>query len=229
MPHDSSTPERISGLVERVTFYSEESGFTVLRVKIRDRRDLVTVVGTLVDATAGEWLGASGHWVVDLRHGPQFKAKVLRTTHPKTVEGIEKYLGSGSIKGIGPHFASRLVAAFGVDVFDVIEKEADRLLEVKGIGPIRQEKITAAWEEQKAVREIMVFLHSQGVGTSRAFRIYKAYGEEAIEKVRGNPYRLAKDIWGIGFKTADQIARNLGIAKESDIRARAGVQFVLQR
>lgn len=228
MPHDSSTPERISGLVERVTFYSEESGFTVLRVKIRDRRDLVTVVGTLVDATAGEWLEASGHWVVDLRHGPQFKAKVLRTTHPKTVEGIEKYLGSGSIKGIGPHFASRLVAAFGVDVFDVIEKEADRLLEVKGIGPIRQEKITAAWEEQKAVREIMVFLHSQGVGTSRAFRIYKAYGQEAIEKVRGNPYRLAKDIWGIGFKTADQIARNLGIAKESDIRARAGVQFVLQ-
>ena len=229
MPYDFSSAERISGLVERVTFHSEESGFAVLRVKIQARRALVTVVGTLVDATAGEWLEASGHWVVDPQHGPQFKAESLRTTHPKTVEGIEKYLGSGSIKGIGPHFASRLVGAFGVDVFDVIEKEPDRLLEVKGIGPIRQEKITAAWEEQKAVREIMVFLHSQGVGTSRAFRIYKTYGEEAIEKVRENPYRLAQDIWGIGFKTADQVAKNLGIAKDSDIRARAGVQYVLQR
>ena len=228
MPHGSSTAERLSGLIERVTFHSEESGFAVLRVKIRGQRDLVIVVGTLVDATAGEWLEASGLWVVDPQHGPQFKTESLRTTHPKTVEGIEKYLGSGTIKGIGPHFASRLVAAFGVDVFDVIEKEPDRLLEVKGIGPIRHEKITAAWEEQKAVREIMVFLHSQGVGTSRAFRIYKTYGEEAIEKVRENPYRLAQDIWGIGFKTADQVAENLGIAKDSDIRARAGVQYVLQ-
>ncbi len=188
----------------------------------------MTVVGTLSSVTAGEWIDAKGRWVIDSKHGQQFKAEILRTTHPSTKEGIEKYLGSGLIKGIGPQFASRLVKAFGAEVFDTIEKQPENLLEVEGIGKIRQERITAAWEEQKAVREIMVFLHSHGVGTSRAFRIYKTYGDEAIIKVQENPYRLAHDIWGIGFKTADQIAESLGIGRQSDIRARAGVEYVLQ-
>jgi exodeoxyribonuclease V alpha subunit len=150
-------------------------------------------------------------------------------TQPNTIEGIEKYLGSGLIKGIGPQFAQRLVSTFGLKVFDIIEKTPNRLLEVEGIGPIRHKRITQAWEEQKSVREIMVFLHSHGVGTSRAFRIYKTYGDEALEKVRENPYWLARDIWGIGFKTADDIAERLGVEKDSEIRARAGVAYVLQQ
>lgn len=161
-------------------------------------------------------------------YGQQFKAEVLRTTAPATKEGIEKYLASGLIKGIGPAFAQRLVKHFGADVLDIIETDSKRLFEVDGIGPIRHTKITTAWEEQKVVREIMVFLHSHGVSTSRAFRIYKTYGAEAIEKVSEDPYRLACDIRGIGFKTADKIAESLGIDRQSELRARAGIEHVLQ-
>lgn len=200
----------------------------MLRVKVRGHRDLVTVVASIPNVNAGEWMDARGCWVIDSRHGRQFKAEVLRTSHPGTAEGIQKYLGSGLIKGIGPHFALRMVKDFGTEVFNIIEKQPERLLEVKGIGKVRREKITTAWEEQKAVREIMVFLHSHGVGTSRAFRIYKTYGNQAIEKVQENPYCLARDIWGIGFKTADQVASSLGIEPHSDIRARAGIEYVLQ-
>ncbi len=220
--------EQLSGLIERVTFHSEESGFCVLRVKVRGHRDQVTVVGTLPQVRAGEWVEAEGQWTVSRDHGQQFKAELLRTTAPATKEGIEKYLASGLIKGIGPAFAGRLVKHFGAEVLETIESKPDRLLEVDGIGPIRHSKITAAWAEQKAVREIMIFLHSHGVSTSRAFRIYKTYGAEAIEKVSEDPYRLARDIRGIGFKSADKIAESLGIDRQSELRARAGLEHVLQ-
>ncbi len=221
--------ERVGGLIERVTFHSEDSGFCVLKVKVRGERELVTVVGTLPRVTAGEWIEARGSWVIDSKFGRQLKAKFLNTTRPDTPDGMERYLASGLVKGIGPKFAERMVQAFGVEVFDVIEREPHRLTEVPGIGKKRYERIVKAWHEQKVVREIMVFLYEQGVGTSRAFRIYKVYGDEAIEKVRKDPYRLVRDIWGIGFKTADQIAEKLGIARDSELRARAGVEYTLQK
>jgi exodeoxyribonuclease V alpha subunit len=227
-PGQGAPCERLAGSVERVTFHSGESGFCVLRVKVRGQRDLVTVVGSAASVTAGEYLECEGTWVNDRRHGLQFKASSLRIIPPSTLDGIEKYLGSGMVKGIGPHFARKLVGAFGERVFDVIEDSPDRLLELEGIGPKRKERVTRAWAEQKVVREIMVFLQSHGVGTARAVRIYKTYGEEAVEKVRENPYRLALDIHGIGFKTADAIAQRLGIPHDSLIRARAGVRHVLQ-
>ncbi|MCU0835040.1 MAG: ATP-dependent RecD-like DNA helicase [Chromatiaceae bacterium] len=220
--------EPLGGAVERVTFHSEESGFCVLRVRVRGQRELVTVVGTAASVTPGEYIQCEGRWVNDRQHGLQFQAQALRVIPPSTREGIEKYLGSGMVKGIGPHFAKKLVGAFGERVFDVIEDNPDRLLELPGIGPKRKERVTRAWAEQKVIREIMVFLQSQGVGTARAVRIFKTYGEAAIERVRENPYRLALDIHGIGFKTADAIAAKLGIPPDSLIRAQAGVRHVLQ-
>ena len=218
-PGRSEPLERLNGLIERVTFHSEESGFGVLRVKVRGHRDLVTVIGTAPEIKAGEWMEAEGQWVIDKEHGQQFKAIQLRTTPPTTAEGMQKYLASGLIKGIGPALAGRLVTAFGMQIFEVIEKNPERLHEVSGIGKGRQGRIVSGWNDQKLVREIMVFLHSHGVSTSRAFRIYKTYGAEAIEKVREDPYRL---------KTADQIAEKLGIGKQSDLRARAGIEYTLQ-
>ncbi len=225
-PHGAM--EQLSGLIERVTFHSDESGFCVLRVKAKGHRDQQTVVGTLPQVRAGEWFEAEGKWMVDRTHGQQFKAEILRTTAPTTADGIERYLASGLIKGIGPAFAERLVNRFGTRVLDVIENTPKRLFEVKGIGEARHSTIVAAWAEQKIVREIMVFLHSHGVSTSRAFRIYKTYGIDAIEKVCEDPYRLARDIHGIGFKTADKIAGSLGIDKQSLLRAQAGIEYVLQ-
>ncbi len=220
--------ERLAGAVERVTFHSEESGFCVLRVKVRGTRDLVTVVGTTATVTPGEYVESEGWWINDRTHGLQFKTKRLRVVPPSTLEGIEKYLGSGMVKGIGPHFAKKLVMAFGEQVFRVIEQEPDRLTKLEGIGPKRKERVTRAWAEQKVIREIMIFLQSHGVGTARAVRIYKTYGEDAIARVRDNPYRLALDIQGIGFKTADAIAQRLGIPLDSLMRAQAGVRHVLQ-
>ncbi len=218
----------LSGAIERVTFHSEESGFCVLRVKVRGETDLVTVVGSAPSVSPGEYVEARGHWVNDRNHGLQFKADRLTIIPPSTLEGIEKYLGSGMVKGIGPHFAKKLVRAFGERVFDVIEQTPERLEELEGIGPKRRRRVTEAWAEQKVIREIMVFLQSHGVGTSRAVRIYKTYGDEAIARVSENPYRLALEIWGIGFKTADTIAMKLGISPRSLIRARAGVRHTLQ-
>ncbi len=225
---DPGAADRLSGLVERVTFHSGETGFCVLKVKVRGFRDLCAVVGTVPSVSAGEWLAAEGRWVVDSKHGRQFKADTLRVTRPDTEEGIRRYLASGLIKGIGPEFATRLVERFGERVFDVIEKEPARLIEVEGIGAGRRKIITEAFKTQKVVREIMVFLHGHGVSSSRAFRIFKTYGEEAIDKVQADPYRLVRDIRGIGFKIADQIAMRLGIDSHSDLRARAGVEYVLQ-
>lgn len=218
----------ISGSVERVTFHSEATGFCVLRTKVKGQRDLVTITGSAASITAGEFVEASGVWVNDKKHGLQFKSKSLKVVPPTTLEGIEKYLGSGMVKGIGPHFAKKLVAAFGEAVFDVIETEPERLLTLAGIGEKRKNRVLASWAEQKSIRSIMVFLQSHGVGTARSVRIYKTYGDEAIETIQGNPYRLALDIRGIGFKTADALAQKLGIAQDSILRAEAGVRHVLQ-
>ena len=219
--------EILAGLVERVTFHNAESGFCVLRVKARGHRDLVTVVGHSATISAGEWATASGEWINDRTHGQQFKAGFLRTSAPTSVEGIEKYLGSGMIRGIGPVYARKMVRAFGEKVFDIIEAEPDRLRDVTGIGPMRAKRITDAWAEQKVVREIMVFLHSNGVGTARAVRIYRTYGSDAVQVMTENPYRLARDIRGIGFKTADAIAMRLGIDRGAMIRVRAGISYAL--
>jgi exodeoxyribonuclease V alpha subunit len=228
-PHNADNPLiNIQGSIERVTFHSESSGFCVLRIKVKSYRELITVIGSAASVTAGEYVECLGFWTNDRQHGQQFKATVLKIVAPTTLDGIEKYLGSGMVKGIGPHFAKKLVKAFGELVFDVIEQSPERLLELPGIGKKRQQRVTNAWSEQKIIREIMVFLQSHGVGTSRSVRIYKTYGEEAINKVRENPYRLALDIHGIGFKTADTLAQKLGIAPDSLIRAQAGVRHVLQ-
>jgi exodeoxyribonuclease V alpha subunit len=169
----------------------------------------------------------TGEWFNDRTHGQQFKARFLRTSAPTSSEGIEKYLSSGMIRGIGPVYARKLVRAFAEKVFDVIEAEPDRLREVDGIGPVRAQRIVAAWAEQKVVREIMVFLHSHGVGTARAVRIFKTYGADAVQVMSENPYRLARDIRGIGFKTADAIAMKLGIEKTAMVRIRAGISHAL--
>ena len=224
---ETSTQEVLAGLVERVTYHNAENGFCVLRAKARGHRDMVTVVGHAAAIAAGEWITASGEWVNDRTHGQQFKARFLRTSPPNSADGIEKYLASGMIRGVGPVYAKKLVSAFGNKVFDIIEASPHRLREVEGIGPVRAASILAAWAEQKAVREIMVFLHSHGVGTARAVRIFRTYGADAVRVMTENPYRLARDIRGIGFKTADAIAMKLGIAKTAMVRVRAGISYAL--
>ena len=181
------TQEVLAGLVERVTYHNAENGFCVLRAKARGHRDMVTVVGHAATISAGEWITATGEWTNDRTHGQQFKARFLRTSAPTSADGIEKYLSSGMIRGVGPVYAKKLVRAFGEKVFDVIEAAPDRLREVDGIGRVRAASILAAWAEQKAVREIMVFLHSHGVGTARAVRIFRTYGSDAIQVMTENP------------------------------------------
>ncbi len=223
---DTST-EEIAGLVERVTFFNEESGFAVLRVKVRGHRDQVTVLGSVPSISAGEWLTGKGWWVRDKEHGLQFKAQVLKTTPPTTNEGVERYLGGGFVKGVGPVLAKKLVAHFGAGVLKIIGDNPADLESVDGIGPKRRERIANAWQEGMRIREIMLFLHSHGVSTGRAVRIFKTYGNLAIQTVQENPYTLAKEIHGIGFATADQIAQSVGIPKDSQNRARAGLDHVL--
>ena len=224
---DATATEVLAGLVERVTFHNPENGFCVLRVKARGQRDLITVIGHAAMIAAGEFVQASGSWVNDHTHGRQFRAAFLKASPPTTLEGIERYLGSGLIRGIGPVYAKRLVRAFGDGVFDLIEQQPERLRDVTGIGARRAAQIISGWAEQKVVREIMLFLHAHGVGTARAVRIYKTYGNDAVQVMSENPYRLARDIRGIGFRTADQIAARLGIEKTALIRLRAGVSHAL--
>jgi exodeoxyribonuclease V alpha subunit len=176
----TTLPESLSGLIERVAFSNEDTGFSVLKVKAKGHRDLVTVVGFLPSVSAGEWLTAQGRWVQDREFGLQFRAEMLASTAPTTKEGIEKYLGSGMVKGIGPVYAKKLVDKFGEGVFDIIEKASARLEDVDGIGPKRRKRIKEAWDEQKVISDIMLFLHSNGVSTSRAVRIFKTYGQEVI-------------------------------------------------
>lgn len=219
--------EELTGSIERVTFHNPENGFCVLRVKARGYRDLVTAVGHSAQISPGEWITASGEWINDRNHGLQFRARFFRTTSPASLHGMEKYLGSGMITGIGPVYAGRLVRHFAEKVFDVIEASPEKLREVEGIGPKRAARITDAWSEQKVIREIMVFLHQHGVGTTRAVRIFKTYGAAAVQIVSEDQYRLAREIRGIGFRTADHIAARLGIARTAMIRIRAGISFAL--
>ncbi len=220
--------ESLSGSVERVTFFNEENGFAILRVKVKGRFEAVTCLCSLPSVHAGEWVEAEGAWVRDPNHGLQFKAASAKASAPTTEEGIERYLGSGLIKGVREGFAKKLVAKFGVKIFDVIENESARLEEIPGVGLERRKAIKNAWAEQRHVREIMLFLYAHGAGTARAQRIFKTYGEKSIEVVRDDPYQLARDIHGIGFRTADEIAGSLGIAPDSTKRALAGLRHVLQ-
>lgn len=228
-PPETQEREILAGLVERVTFHNPENGFCVLRVKARGHRELVTVVGHAATISPGEWISASGQWHNDRTHGLQFRAQFLRASAPTTAEGIEKYLGSGMIRGIGPVTGKRLVRHFGSEVFDIIEANPERLREVEGIGPVRAARIAVGWADQKVIREIMVFLHQHGVGTARAVRIFRTYGLDAVQVMSENPYRLARDIRGIGFRTADVIAEKLGIEKTAMIRVRAGISFALSQ
>ncbi len=221
--------EELTGQVDRVTYTNQENGFSVLRLRVAGRRDPVTVVGTFVSVNPGESLRLEGRWGHHPRHGEQFQVERYETLTPATADGIEKYLGSGLIKGIGPVTARRIVARFGEHTLDVIDADIERLLEVEGIGPYRIERIRKAWEDQKEIRQVMVFLRSHGVSAAFATRIFKTYGRDSLDVVRQNPYRLAMDIAGIGFVTADKIARALGFETDSPVRAEAGILYLLFR
>jgi exodeoxyribonuclease V alpha subunit len=218
----------LQGTVERITYVNEETQYVVARLDVPGRRDLATIVGSLPSLTPGETLRLHGTWTHHKKYGDQFLVERYETVSPATLAGIQRYLGSGLIKGIGPIFAKRLVDAFGLDTLRVIEEESERLRTVEGIGPLRLRRITDTWAEQKEIREVMLFLQGHGVSSAYAVKIFKAYGQAAIATVRANPYRLARDIHGIGFKTADRIARNLGVPKDSPLRAQAGIIHVLQ-
>ncbi|MFD9407860.1 ATP-dependent RecD-like DNA helicase [Streptomyces sp. NPDC059989] len=220
----------VEGVLERITYANEDSGYTVARVDTgRGGGDLLTVVGALLGAQPGESLRMEGRWGSHPQYGRQFTVENYRTVLPATIQGIRRYLGSGLIKGIGPKIADRIVEHFGTDTLDVIEEQPKRLIEVPGLGPKRTKLIGAAWEEQKAIKEVMVFLQGVGVSTSIAVRIYKKYGDASISVVKNQPYRLAADVWGIGFLTADRIAQAVGIPHDSPERVKAGLQYALSQ
>jgi exodeoxyribonuclease V alpha subunit len=221
--------EHIQGIVERVTFHSEESGYTVARLKVPFSHDLITIVGNFPDIHAGQTLRLGGYYREHPRYGQQFQVVWAQETKPATLTGLEKYLGSGLIKGIGPVTARRIVKHFGLETLEVIEHSCSRLSEVPGIGERRVGMIARAWETQKAIKEVMLFLRDHDVSTTYAVKIYKQYGDQAIGVVSQNPYQLATDIYGIGFITADTIARKLGIAPDSEFRYRAGLLYVLSQ
>lgn len=218
---------KIRCVVERITYQNPENGYSVLKCAVKNYNELVTVVGNLLDATVGSVLLIDGNWKVDAKYGRQFLAERWEETMPATVFGIEKYLGSGLIKGVGPKFAKRIVQQFGTDTLEIIETDVQRLLEVPGIGKKKVDKIAESWEHQKEIKNVMLFLQDHGVSTAFAAKIYRQYGNESIPKVKENPFRLADDIWGIGFKTADSIATKLGIGKEAFIRLRSGIMYTL--
>lgn len=224
----SEKADKLTGVVERITFHNMDTGYVVLRVSVRGKHEPVCVVGLISTVVAGEYIEAVGQWVNDRQHGLQFKASELKTTPPHTLEGMIKYLGSGLIKGIGPKYAKRIVEVFGERTLEIIDQSPTSLSEVRGIGPQRLEKIRRSWQEQRGVRDVMVFLQSYGIGTARAVRIYKTYGDQSIELIKSNPYRLTQDIWGIGFKIADDLAKRLGLPEDSPLRARAAIRYVLQ-
>ena len=214
-------------VVERITYQNPENGYSVLKVKVKGYNDLVTLVGNLLEVPVGSVLLCRGEWKVDKRYGSQFVAATWEETMPATVYGIEKYLGSGLVKGIGPRFARAIVQRFGTETIDIIETEIERLYEVPNIGRKRVAKIRESWEKQKDIKNVMLFLQGSGVSTAYAAKIYREYGKESIDKVRENPYRLADDIWGIGFKTADGIAAKMGYEKEDPRRCRSGILYTL--
>ena len=214
-------------VVERITYQNPENGYSVLKVRVKGYDDLVAVVGNLLDANVGSVLSVEGDWKVDSRYGRQFAAQKWEETLPATVYGMEKYLGSGLIKGVGPKFAKLIVQKYGTDTFEVIEENVQALKEIPGIGPRRVRMIAESWARQKEVKNVMVFLQEHGVSTAFAARIYGQYGNESIARMRENPFQLADDIWGIGFRTADCIGEKLGFGKESYVRLRSGVMYTL--
>lgn len=218
---------RIRCVVERITYQNPDNGYSVLKVRVKGYNDLVPLVGNLIDVNVGSVLLVEGKWKVDRKFGSEFIAEKWEETMPATVYGIEKYLGSGLIKGVGPKFAQRIVAMFGVDTIAVIEDSPERLIEVPGIGRKRVNMIRDSWEKQKEIKNIMLFLQNHDVSTSFAAKIYKVYGNDSIDVMKENPYRLADDIWGIGFKTADSIASKLGFGKDDYVRCRSGLMYTL--
>lgn len=221
-------PEQLVGLIERVTYHNPENGFAVLKVLVKGHREPITVVGSATSVNAGEHLTATGAWVVDRQHGQQFKADDLRTSPPTSAAGIERYLGSGAIRSVGPRLAAKIVALYRERTLKVLDETPDFLLHIRGIGPKRLKRIRTSWDEQREVRKIMLFLSQYGISSRRALRIYRTYGHEAIDTIRANPYQLADDIRGIGFKTADELAARLGIDRCSPHRARAATAYALQ-
>ncbi|MEU8267520.1 helix-hairpin-helix domain-containing protein, partial [Sphaerisporangium sp. NPDC049002] len=220
----------LSAVLERITYANEETGYTIARVAVeRGGADLVTAVGPLLGAQVGESLRLTGRWGSHPKYGRQFEVWSYTTVLPATVQGIQRYLGSGLVKGIGPKMAERIVDHFGVSTLEVIETAPERLVEVPGLGPKRTKMIAAAWEEQKIIKEVMIFLQGVGVSTSIAVRIFKQYGDASITVVRNEPYRLADDVWGIGFKTADTIAQAVGIPHDSPERVKAGLRYTLSQ
>ena len=219
----------LQGQIERITYTNEENGYTIAKVKVYGRRDLVTVVGNFMAPMPGEILKMQGEWANHPKFGEQFKVAHYKSMTPASVAGIEKYLGSGLIKGIGPVMAKRIVKKFEKETLDIIEQEVEKLTEVDGIGRKRIEMIKKAWADQKEIRQVMIFLQSHGVSSAYATKIFKTYGNDSIEVVQENPYRLATDIFGIGFLTADRIAEKLGFAKDSELRAEAGILYVLHQ
>ena len=219
--------QKIRCVVERITYQNPENGYSVLKCRVKDYSELVPVIGNLVDANVGSVLLVEGNWKVDSKYGRQFVAENWEETLPATVYGMEKYLGSGLIKGVGPKFAKKIVQKYGADTFKVIEDNVERLIEIEGIGKKRVRMIAESWERQKEVKNIMLFLQEHQVSTSYAAKIYKQYGNDSISVMKENPYKLADDIWGIGFKTADQIAAKLGFGKESYVRLRSGLMYTL--
>ena len=221
-------PEVLEGTLERVVYANEENAWSVVRLAVAGAREPVTAVVNLLGVQPGESLRLTGSWIDDPRHGRQFRVVSYATVVPATAKGIERYLGSGLIHGIGRVMARRLVAAFGTETLEVIENQPQRLRDVEGIGPKRSADIKRAWDEQRDIKEVMIFLQSHGVSTTYAIKIYKIYGGAAVRWVRDNPYRLAVDVWGVGFKTADRIASGLGIARDSPQRIEAGVLQALR-
>ncbi len=219
--------DTITGHIERITFQNAENGWTVARLQEPKKPDLTTVVGTMTSVQVGETLRCRGHWKNDPNYGFQFVVQDYEVTQPATIKGIQKYLASGMIKGIGDHFAEQIVTKYGEQTLDVIDQTPDVLMEIDGIGPKRLEKIKSGWSEQKSIREVMTFLMGYGISPTYAQKVFKTYGEDSIRIIKDNPYQLARDIWGIGFKTADQTAQKLGISKESEMRIDAGVEYVL--
>ena len=221
--------ERLRCVVERITYQNETSGYSVIKCRTRGSQDLITVVGTMPETHVGSVLTLGGTWRVDSRYGRQFSVETYEETLPATVYGIEKYLGSGLVKGIGPKFAQRIVKQFGAETLNVIEEDPDQLLTVPGIGKVRVERIKKSWVEQKEIKNIMLFLQGHDVSTTHATKIYKTYGNESIRVVKENPYRLADDIWGIGFRTADTIATGMGFGHDEYPRLRSGLLYTLNR
>ena len=221
--------DRLRCVVERITFQNEQNGYSVIKCRAKGYADLVTVVGNMPEVHVGSVLEIGGSWKVDAKYGRQFALETYEETLPATAYGMEKYLGSGLVKGIGPKFAKAIVRQFGAETLNVIEETPLRLLEVPGIGDVRVERIRKSWEEQKEIKNIMVFLQGHDVSTTHATKIYKTYGNESIQVVTENPYRLADDIWGIGFRTADTIAFKMGFGKEKYERLRSGILYTLNR